>query len=190
MAVKLLDCALRTLLVLSMWHAPVPWLHAHDLAGPIVEQSGSLARHIDEFHAGEAAHGREAGHGQTGRGEQTGCGEMGHLDTEIGWHTHLVLPWCLTHRSPCPVDRPAGDDEGHFASGLKFGMVLPAPIPVSVGYAVTGAYVPVAELCALAHPLQGLAVPVPADARNAALQFMGTYGCSVSLGDLLSVRVC
>lgn len=168
MAVRVVDCALRTLLVLSMWHAPIPWVHAHDLAGPIVDQGGTLARHVEEFHAGLDHHG----------------------EGDIGWHTHLVLPWCLSHHAPCPLDRQGDESETHYLSGLKFGVVQPAPTPVSMGHALAVAYLPVSELCALAHPHNRLSMPIGPNARNRALHFLGTYGGSVSLGDLLSVHVC
>src|SRR5574337_1804227 len=69
---------IRTLLLLSLWHAPVPWVHAHDLTGPTVDLVYSLHRHVDKYHVRDVQHGAL------------------HLDL----HTHLILPWSH-ERSPC-----------------------------------------------------------------------------------------
>lgn len=62
----------RILLVLSLWHAPIPWLHHHDLEGPAVAHTPALYSHVHEFHPAAAEQG------------------LSHSD----WHAHLLLPWC------------------------------------------------------------------------------------------------
>jgi hypothetical protein len=69
-----------------MWHAPLPWVHSHDIVGPFVEHVLSLARHVDHFHLAEVEHGQR----------------------HLGWHVHLVLPWNASQTSDCP-----GDDLSH-----------------------------------------------------------------------------
>src|SRR5262245_9754318 len=88
------DCirfAVRLALLLSLWHAPIPWIHAHDLIGPSVEHLDSLHRHVEEFHAGERSHGEA------------------HLDL----HAHLILPWgggLDSRHSPDGSDEEDADD--------------------------------------------------------------------------------
>src|SRR5436190_15874990 len=82
---------LRVVMVLSLWHAPIPWIHVHEFEGPQVERLDSLSRHIAAFHAHELNKGRPS----------------------VDWHAHLVLPWCMNHQHDCPADSerdPAPDD--------------------------------------------------------------------------------
>jgi|GEM_PF-2388322 len=74
--------SVRLLLVLSMWHAPLPCVHTHDIVGPFVEHVLSLARHVDHFHLAEVEHGQR----------------------HLGWHVHLVLPWNASHATEGPTD--------------------------------------------------------------------------------------
>ena len=156
---------MRLLLVLSLWHAPLPWVHSHAMAGPIVDQVASLARHIDEFHPDAAQ------------------------DTlEAGWHMHLVLPWSLSHHTPCPYQHNH-DDGSNAALGLNAGIVMPAPLPVSVGYAANGELLLV-DAAGSAEGLHRGGLTQLSNTRNSPGHFLGTFGGSVSLGDLLSVRTC
>ncbi len=88
---------LRVMIVLSLWHAPIPWVHAHDLEGPAVDRLGMLSQHVAEFHAREVSLGAQ----------------------RLEWHTHLILPWCLVHHFPCPDsdEREPGADD--FFGGVK-----------------------------------------------------------------------
>lgn len=56
---------LRLCLLLTLWQAPIPLVHAHEAAG---WDQAALARHVSEFHGDTAAPG------------------------ECDWHWHLVLP--------------------------------------------------------------------------------------------------
>lgn len=45
---------LRLALVLSVWQAPIPWVHAHSLEAGVGAAPG-LARHLRDFHSGTVA---------------------------------------------------------------------------------------------------------------------------------------
>lgn len=166
-AVRPVDAGLRMLLVLSLWHAPIPWIHTHAVAGPIVDHVDSLSRHVHEFHEEDAAQG----------------------ETALGWHAHLVLPWCFDGSDSCPSDeRP---EPGHLAFAMKFGLTTsPQQTFASAIQLTAGPFV------ALAAPAGMPALSPPALAHCADYQhhrgrhFFETYGCSVSIGDLDSVRTC
>jgi len=165
---KLTDRALRIVVALSLWHAPIPWVHVHELKGPQVEKLTSLSQHVADFHARDLNWGR------------------GSSD----WHAHLVLPWCLNHQHRCPAD----DDRNSSADDIFSG------VTVVSGSAAAGS--------AFGQPTNRafLASVIPADAAaivnrdagtSAALlgqafcrHFFETYGCSVAIRDLVSVRVC
>ncbi|HEY2249972.1 MAG TPA: hypothetical protein VGH74_02885 [Planctomycetaceae bacterium] len=164
---------LRVVIVLSLWHAPIPWVHVHEFEGPRVDRLESLSRHIAEFHAGDLLWGT----------------------TAAEWHSHLVLPWCLNHRCPhdqhnCPADdeRDPGSDDilaggrltaGDLTAGQSFGP------PTSRAWLA-------GEFMAAEAPL----VQRGTGANNALCglsrfrQFFETYGSSVAVRDLLSVRLC
>jgi hypothetical protein len=73
---------LRLCLLLTLWQAPVPLVHAHEAGGWDHE---ALARHVHEFH-GDAA-----------------------VPGECEWHWHLVLPaWCCPAIPTESDDEPAG----------------------------------------------------------------------------------
>jgi hypothetical protein len=69
--VSRMTLVLRCALILSMWNAPIPWFHTHDLVGPEVAQQQALAVHVDRFHAAEL--------------------RLGQVSHE--WHLHWILPW-------------------------------------------------------------------------------------------------
>ena len=159
---------LRVALVLSLWHAPIPWLHAHDLDGPLVEHLESLSQHVAEFHAVEL-----------GAGEQ-------HLE----WHLHLVLQWCLNHQLPCPDadDRQPGSDD-------YVGAVKMSAARANAG-AASGQ--PTARAFLADDFIHGSLAILPqvakADRAMSAIararHFFETYGRADSLRDLVGVRLC
>jgi hypothetical protein len=161
------NAALRVVLVLSLWHAPIPWVHAHDLDGPEVAKRAMLSQHIAEFHSHEVGLGAE------------------HLE----WHVHLVLPWCLVHHLPCPDshDRDPGADDFFggakiSGAGMKAGETLGAPLTRAFQ-----AYAPASDLAArLPHTSgTGDAILTPAPGRH----FFETYGAA-AVRDLVGVRLC
>ena len=71
--------------------SPIPWVHVHELEGPQVERLGLLSQHIADFHARDVSWG----------------------STSLDWHSHLVLPWCMSHQHDCPANderEPGADD--------------------------------------------------------------------------------
>jgi hypothetical protein len=158
---------LRVLLVLSLWHAPIPWVHSHDLDGPDVARLTMLSEHVAAFHA------REVGLGQQ------------HLE----WHLHLVLPWCMIHHLPCPEsdDHRSGPDD--FIGGAKLCAAgtnsegtVGAPrvrsfLAGDLGCCVTAT--------SFVFDGPGASIQPPA----CPLQFFATYGAT-SVRDLVGVRLC
>lgn len=159
---------LRIVMVLSLWHAPIPWVHVHEFEGPQVERLESLSQHIAEFHA---------------RDLHWGC-------PSANWHSHLVLPWCLSHQHNCPKDNerhPGSDDilggAKVIAGGLAAGPALGQP--------TTRAFLAGEMLADEAALVQGGAGTSgghigPSRFRH----FFETYGCSIAVRDLVNVRLC
>ena len=165
---KLAGRVLRVVMVLSLWHAPIPWVHVHEIEGPQVERLGALSQHVARFHARE----------------------LSRSGARLDWHSHLVLPWCMTHQHSCPADndRHPGPDEILAGAKLVAGGQAASP---TIGQPTTRAFLagfvpmdaaPLVQLCAGTS-----AVPFgPAQCRH----FFETYGCSVAIRDLVSVRLC
>ncbi len=64
-AKRALVVMMRLACVLSLWHAPIPWVHVH------AAHSAELTKHIEHFHPDLITH----------------------LENEsVGWHWHAVLP--------------------------------------------------------------------------------------------------
>lgn len=171
--VRPISAGLRILLLLSMWHAPFPWLHGHAIAGPDVDQASSLARHVDGFHAGEREHG----------------------DTKTGWHVHLILPSAPNDCGKCPqpddADEPA--HSGHLHCTLKFAVSRPHDSPVvnDLEVAWNAPSHGMQSPCVLA----GWSLPQIVESGtfpgpDRGTRFLGTFAGAVPLCDLLGVRVC
>jgi hypothetical protein len=158
---------MRVMLALSLWHAPIPWVHVHDLEGPQVEHLESLGRHVAEFHSRDIASGR----------------------SRLAWHAHLVLPWSLNHHLPCPDgDRrdpgrddfvgikstPAGMNPAHAIGQPTTRAFLTGDVVVDMGLSMSG------EAGAMAHSA--------AVGRGA--HFFETYGRASAIRDLAGVRLC
>jgi hypothetical protein len=160
---------LRALVVLSLWHAPIPWVHAHDLDGPQVEQLKLLSQHVAAFHAGDI-----------------GLGQ-----TRTDWHVHLVLPWCMLHHGPCPNDDRHGPDSDDFFGTVKIGAAASPLSARAIGQPIDRAFL-VRDL-ALDHGLaspRGAASCVLDQAVHRGTHFFETYGRSISVSDLVGVRLC
>jgi len=157
---------LALLLALSLWHAPVPWVHAHDLRGPDVDHIGQLHRHVDVFHSSEIAAGQS------------------HLEL----HAHLILPW---ERDADP-NHPGTP---HSPGSDEFDFVLPsADTSASLSVKLVG---PAADLLVANVLSSGFVLADSTLTWEASLRasshgshFFETYGSSVSIGDLVSVRLC
>jgi hypothetical protein len=155
------------MLVLSLWHAPIPWVHTHDLDGPDVARLAMLTQHVAAFHAREL-----------GLGEQ-----------RLDWHVHLVLPWCMIHHLPCPEsdDHEPGADDFFggvkvCSAGMSSGETLGAPM--------TRAFLAGDLASALAARFSDAAGTEPSiRARGLGRHFFETYGAA-SVRDLVGVRLC
>jgi hypothetical protein len=160
--------ALRVMMVLSLWHAPIPWVHVHEIAGPAVERLASLSQHVAVFHARDLSWG----------------------NTSLDWHTHLVLPWCLNHQHNCPADddRDPGSDDILGCTKVIAGAVVASQ---AFGQPTTRAFLAdgiLADEAALIERATGTGSGQvgPSQIRH----FFETYGCSVAVRDLMSVRLC
>jgi hypothetical protein len=160
--------ALHTAVLVSLWHAPVPWVHFHDLAGPKVEQLDPLSLHVAEFHA-----------------EDLGKGL-----TALDWHVHLVLPWRLDQRHNCPCGErhvPCPDDHcvvvtaevAHLQSSLSLGRSSPA---LFAGSNILPA------LCTPGLPEIVATATIPS--CGWCRQFFETYGRLAAVRNLTGVRLC
>ncbi|MBS0267170.1 MAG: hypothetical protein JSS02_34920 [Planctomycetes bacterium] len=157
---------LRVVMALSLWHAPVPWVHFHDLESPEFARQETLAIHVAEYHSQELLAGL----------------------TTLDWHAHLVLPWSHDPHAPQPgqgddesrpdencvecagsVEIAAGTTaESRWCSGLSAGLWGPG------GDVSSGA--------GLARQGNG--------PELRPCQFFTTYGGAAALRNLIAVRVC
>ena len=84
----------RLCLIVSLWQAPIPWVHCHgtDLRGiQSVVTAAELSHHLVAFHANS---------------------ELGlvRVDNELGWHFHWILP-CWGHAADqTPEDQPPAEE--------------------------------------------------------------------------------
>ncbi len=158
------QCAL---LMLSLWHAPIPWVHFHDLQGPQVDRLELLSQHVAEFHARDLDQGTQ----------------------RLTWHAHLVLPWCLSHHLPCPEgdQRQPGSDD--FLGQMKMSKAGACP-GETIGQPTTRAFLAqtfVIDLAPVLPNMEGASTAIFALAR--ATHFFETYGAA-SVRDLVGVRLC
>src|SRR5438309_1651419 len=158
---------LRAAIVLSLWHAPIPWVHAHDLDGPRVEGRQLLSEHVAEFH------GRELSQGQK----------------RLDWHMHLVLPWCIVHHLPCPDSdhrQPASDD---FFGAVKMGRGAELSVkaimqPTTRAFLAASLGADAARLLLSAIGTESIGV------FGRGTHFFETYGRTSCVRDLVGVRLC
>ena len=159
--------ALRVCLVLSLWHAPLPWFHVHAVEAAVVAQTPWLAEHVEEFHAELL--------------EQT--------TASLGWHVHLVLPWNATHKGDCDGrsdgrhgSGQSGDEGSHFVAALKYSVPCTSPSAVAAIPPVE-AGLPLAATD-LVRDAEQFRPPAPG------ASFLATFLGSVALCDLLDRYVC
>ncbi|MSR57828.1 MAG: hypothetical protein EXS05_09155 [Planctomycetaceae bacterium] len=157
---------MQMLLALSLWHAPIPWVHAHELQGPQVENSPALHEHVDHFHSHDVAKG----------------------ETHLDLHTHLILPWDCdrdSDGSPHPAERPGCRDDdfvplaGSAGSSLK---AIGQPTIRALGDLAFAGSLP-----AMPRPEGG---DEPVFSLTRGRHFFETFGSSVSVRDLICVRLC
>ena len=166
-ATRLTSRTLRAVLAMSLWHAPIPWVHAHEIEGPDVDHSQILSRHVAEFHSRELSHGEK----------------------QLDWHMHLVLPWCPVHHLPCPDQQPnpVSDD---YVGGAKWNAAGPAPTksliePASRAFRAEDL---ATEDGLWATSVAGVNTAISAIARGQ--HFFETYGRTQCVRDLVGVRLC
>jgi len=161
--------AVRLVLVLSLWHAPLPWVHSHAVAESADGHSHALSRHVHALHAEDLEHGA----------------------THIAWHWHLVLPWCVEGETRCPSDDPS-DDEGHIGFAMKFGVATSASQQMAhdVGGLANDAFGcdGIAAACLTATSFADTSHADPQ--RHRGRHFLETFGQTVSAAELLGVRLC
>lgn len=157
---------LRIVLALSLWHAPIPWLHCHDLDGTEVEHTAALSHHVHGFHQSALEHGVR----------------------HAPWHAHLLLPWC-NETLPCSE----GDESPH-RDGLPDDCIA---CRADAGPSTQSASLPASAIEQGAddgtllraawnrHAAAGGRSPLSRSGH-----FLATSGCSTSLIDLLSARLC
>jgi hypothetical protein len=162
-----LRVALRAALVLSLWHAPIPWVHFHELPASPVESFDWLAEHVAEFHSADVEAGR----------------------TELDWHVHLVLPWTLNvQHSGCPDEQQESRPEDVCAtattanSNLSVGQLSGRSDSMALASWMIESTVSRAQL--------EIADVDPLRARGSGLHFFETYGSASALRTLTGVRVC
>lgn len=84
----------RLSLILSLWQAPIPWVHCHGTDISIIQSvdaASELSNHLAAFH-GNATH------------------EFVPLDFDLGWHFHWILP-CWGHAlDQTPQDQPPSEE--------------------------------------------------------------------------------
>jgi hypothetical protein len=68
-------------LMVSLWRAPVPWIHSHETLEAQGLSEQALAWHVQHLHPQEAEH------------------------SIFGWHVHLSLPWEVSNE-PSPLREP------------------------------------------------------------------------------------
>jgi hypothetical protein len=159
---------LRVVLALSLWHAPIPWVHAHEIDGPDVDHLQVLSRHVAEFHSRELNQGEK----------------------KLDWHMHLVLPWCLMHHLPCPDQeqrKPVSDD---YVGGAKWSVVGSNASKTLIEPASRAFR---AEDLATDEGLWLMATARANTAISAIARgqhFFETYGCAHGVRDLVGVRLC
>lgn len=157
----------RLLLVLSLWHAPIPWIHAHDVQGPDVDSRTLLSEHVAEFHARELAEGRQ----------------------RLDWHAHLILPWCLVHHFPCPESQ-----HSQRASDDLVGAIDASSRTASIdacGPALDRAFMAgLVVVDGAVTVLSAVAGDTGQAARECGGHFFASYGPSIGVQELIGLRLC
>jgi hypothetical protein len=155
--------------MLSVWHAPVPWVHLHETSGPTVAYDVQLQRHLGEFHPHLAAETQPA---------------------SLGWHVHLVLPWQCGHKGDCdPRQTQHGTPD--CISNLQFGSAFSSPSgsqAVVELLAHTTFGLPTLVLPALLDESNPALTAKPA--LSAPTGFLASFAGSVAICDLIDRHLC
>lgn len=84
----------RLLLMLTLWNAPIPWVHVHGMPESADGYNRLLVEHLQVFHPGVNPA----------------------TESQSGWHLHWILPWSVADGGPCPAnpvpDRTPTDVDG------------------------------------------------------------------------------
>lgn len=154
------------LLIVSCWHAPIPWVHAHDLRGPGVDRQAGLYQHVSEFHASQLTFGAD------------------HLDL----HAHLVLPWGMEQQAPHRHQPQEPSAQTLFA--MKFGGTPTSTWTQTIGQPLDLAWgqAPSLDQAGVASAAAIDGSPVFTMPRGG--HFFDTFAGSVSIRDLIRVRLC
>lgn len=155
---------LHAALLLSLWNAPIPWVHFHGTLGEARCGASSLSRHLARFHAAVRP-----------------LDEAG-----FGWHVHYILPWCVSDDGPHPA-QGGPDDFRDVAVGPGLGLpafdVAPHGMTWLTALTADDHSPATADAAALRAAAEILRPPVPPTAH-----FL--QAGSVALRDLLCVARC
>ena len=147
-------------LIVSLWRAPVPWIHSHESLKAQGLPEASLIRHLHHLHHG--ADGSEA--------------------ESLGWHIHLTWPWEM-FTEPCGHPDPqAPAPRTVYDMPYVVAQALSAP-----DMDRSGGTSPLPGLCldrAHLQPHEMLSPCVPGR------HFLATYAPSVALRALICVARC
>jgi hypothetical protein len=165
---RLMGRVLRAVLALSLWHAPIPWVHAHEIDGPDVDHSQVLSLHVAEFHSHELNQGEK----------------------KLDWHMHLVLPWCLIHHLACPDQEQRDQGSDDYVGGARFSAVGSNGAKAVIDPATRAfrAEDLTTEDGIWLTTAAGVNTSISAIARGQ--HFFETYGRTQSVRDLVGVRLC
>lgn len=156
------------MMIVSLWHAPIPWVHAHDLSGPGVAHSAALHHHIDEFHARDIARGEE----------------------HLALHSHLMLPWKGSNHDEAPGRHSGGHAPDDVLFTLKFAGGMSQSASKPVGSPSDRAFDAVGLLALPALQQLPVGVAAPLAPFRLGGHFFDTFGRPVSIADLFGVRLC
>ena len=109
----------RMCLVLSLWQAPIPWIHCHDTTGDEASTKCEvdLRVHLAVWHAEPTDH-----------------------DHDLGWHLHWILPMWGHALDDTPDDEPPAEE------AFAFDQVLPNTDDISMPVVLALSAVPFLEI--------------------------------------------
>lgn len=151
---------LRLCLMVSLWHAPVPWLHFHEADGADGPAQIQLLKHLDVFHRDNPMDGRE-----------------------LGWHIHFALPWQVANGGQRPL---TDEDPGspHRQTLCEYAPATSSPTTDLSAAFCHGLVVQLADIDRVEAVLLATARPERVSV------FLDTYRQSAALRDLIQVARC
>lgn len=163
---RLIAVISRLCLTLSLWHAPLPILHAHSFAAERVERDEWLSHHVASFHP-----------------------EKTHQDDESAWHLHLMLYSDVcpcgeghSHQQKCP--------DGHECPQWKMAVQSSSVAEVNLGHSWTFAPPFLWEEMSQGWGIEGIASEFGGRTRGGSFSHVCAVQGSLSLHELLAHRVC